>query len=405
MRVLVTGVTGQVGGALKDTLAKIGSVYAADRGLLDLSRPGEIAPALERIRPDLIVNAGAYTAVDRAEDEKDLAHVVNAEAPGVIARWAAGHNVPLVHFSTDYVFDGSGTRPWREDDRPNPLSVYGASKLAGEDAVRTAGGPHLIIRTQWVYAASGKNFLRTIARAAADRKVLRIVNDQYGAPTSARLIADIVAQLLAPGSGTLAARFAAANGLLNVAASGDTTWHGFAVAIVQGLKVRGVNLAVEDVRSITTAEYPTKARRPLNSRLDLTRLRELFGIIPPTMGRRARHRDRCGCQGNFRLTIGKVAVSDQASVYSSVATRRHCLIMLKSRSCSERPRMALELAETLALLRPSSHRSNGGRPVRLTRDGAGSSAKWEVHADYEKIQDGCEGHPKKIGHKQRTRER
>jgi dTDP-4-dehydrorhamnose reductase len=280
MRVLVTGVTGQVGGALKYTLAKIGSVCAADRGLLDLSRPGEIAAALERIRPDLIVNAGAYTAVDRAEDEKDLAHVVNAEAPGAIARWAAGHGVPLVHFSTDYVFDGSGTRPWREDDRPNPLSVYGASKLAGEDAVRTAGGPHLIIRTQWVYAASGKNFLRTIARAAADRKVLRIVNDQYGAPTSARLIADIVAQLLAPGSGTLAARFAAANGLLNVAASGDTTWHGFAVAIVQGLKVRGVNLAVEDVRSITTAEYPTKARRPLNSRLDLTRLRELFGIIP-----------------------------------------------------------------------------------------------------------------------------
>ena len=280
MRLLVTGVTGQVGGALRETLATIGSVYAADRGELDLSRPGDIAAALERIGPDLIVNAAAYTAVDRAEDEKDLAYVVNAKAPGAIAKWAAIYGVPLVHFSTDYVFDGTGNRPWREDDPPNPLSVYGASKLAGDDAVRAAGGPHLIVRTQWVYAAGGKNFLRTIARLASERKELRIVGDQYGAPTSARLIAGIVAQLLAPGPNTLAERFGAANGLINVAASGETTWHGFAVAIVEGLKARGVSLAVEDIRPITTAEYPTKARRPLNSRLDLTRLRELFGIVP-----------------------------------------------------------------------------------------------------------------------------
>lgn len=280
MRVLVTGVTGQVGGALRDSLTTIGAVYAADRGALDLARPGAIAFALDRIRPDLIVNAAAYTAVDRAEDEKGLAYRVNAEAPGTMAQWAAGHGVPLVHFSTDYVFDGTGSRPWREDDRPNPLSIYGASKLAGEEAVRAAGARHLIIRTQWVYAARGKNFLRTIARLAAERKELRIVADQHGAPTPARLIADVVARLLAPGSKTLTGRFTAAGGLLNVAASGETTWHGFAVAIVAGLKARGVKLAVEDVRPIATADYPTKATRPLNSRFDLTRLREQCGIVP-----------------------------------------------------------------------------------------------------------------------------
>jgi dTDP-4-dehydrorhamnose reductase len=281
MRVLVTGVTGQVGGALGRLLARYMSVQASARSDLDLARPGEIASALDRIRPDLIVNTAAYTAVDRAEDEKDLAHVVNADAPGAIARWTAGHGIPLVHFSTDYVFDGTGSRPWREDDRPHPLSIYGASKLAGEEAIRAANGPHLIIRTEWVYAASGKNFLRTITRLASERKELRIVADQCGAPTSAGLIADVVAQLLRPGSRTLAERFATAGGLLNVAASGETTWHGFAVAIIEGLKARGVKFAVECIVPIATDDYPTKAKRPANSRLDLTRLRQVFGIEPP----------------------------------------------------------------------------------------------------------------------------
>jgi len=279
MRVLVTGVTGQVGGALSHRLNRCASVFGTDRNQLDLARPSEIAPVLDRVRPDLIVNAAAYTAVDRAEEEKDLAYVVNAEAPEAIAQWAAAHAVPLVHFSTDYVFDGSGSRPWREDDRPNPLSVYGASKLAGEKAIRAAGCPHLIIRTQWVYAANGKNFLQTMARLASERKELRVVDDQFGAPTSAQLIADVVAQLLAPGSNTLAERFASAGGLLNVTASGETTWHGFTVAIVEGLKARGVKLAVEDIWPITTAEYPTKAARPMNSRLDLTLLVGRFGLI------------------------------------------------------------------------------------------------------------------------------
>ena len=220
MRILVTGVTGQVGSGARAPARNLGSVIAADRNLLDLSRPEQLASALDRIAADLIVNPAAYTAVDRAEDERELAFRVNAEAPGAIARWAAARGVPLVHFSTDYVFDGSGERPWREDDPTGPLSAYGASKLAGEDAIRAAGGPHLIVRTSWVYAAGGSNFLRTIARLARERKELRIVADQVGAPTSARLIAGVVADILSNSRPLLAERFAASGGLVNVSASG-----------------------------------------------------------------------------------------------------------------------------------------------------------------------------------------
>jgi dTDP-4-dehydrorhamnose reductase len=281
MRVLVTGVTGQVGGAVSGRLAKYPSLQATARGDLDLARPDEIAAALDRLRPDLIINAAAYTAVDRAEDEKGLAYVVNAEAPGAMARWSAGHGIPLVHFSTDYVFDGAGGRPWREEHRPHPLSIYGASKLAGEEAVRAANGPHLIIRIQWIYAARGKNFLRTITRLASERKELRVVDDQYGVPTSARLIAEVVTTIVGSDSVPLAERFAAAGGLIHVAASGATTWHGFAVAIVEGLKTRGVPLAVESIVPIATSDYPTKAKRPANSLFDLTRLKEVFAIGTP----------------------------------------------------------------------------------------------------------------------------
>jgi dTDP-4-dehydrorhamnose reductase len=278
MRILVTGVTGQVGGALVERLRSLGSIVAADRAMLDLARPEEIRPALDRIAPDLIINPAAYTAVDRAEEEADLAFRVNAEAPGAIARWAAGRGVPLIHFSTDYVFDGGGFRPWREGDPTGPLSVYGASKLAGEDAVRAAGGAHLVIRTSWVYAAEGANFLRTIGRLARERAELRIVADQFGAPTSAALIADAVSPIVATKGTALADRFAAAGGLVHIAASGETSWHGFAAAIVDGLRTRGVALAATRVTPIATADYPTKARRPANSRLDLTRLKQAFGI-------------------------------------------------------------------------------------------------------------------------------
>jgi dTDP-4-dehydrorhamnose reductase len=278
MLVMVTGVTGQVGGALLKALEPTASVLAASRNEFDLARPELIASALDRIGPDVIVNAAAYTAVDRAEDEKEMAFRINAAAPGAIAEWAAKRRVPVIHFSTDYVFDGSGTRPWHEDDRANPLSAYGASKLAGDEAVRSAGGPHLIVRTSWVYAAHGTNFLRTIARLAKDRKELRIIADQVGAPTSASLIADVIARIIGSGGAQLANRFAASQGAVNVAASGETTWHGFAVAIVEGLRARGITLAAESIVPIATKDYPTRAKRPANSRLDLTRLRQVFGI-------------------------------------------------------------------------------------------------------------------------------
>lgn len=285
MHVMVTGGTGQVGGALLSVLMPLGSVLALGRNDFDLSRPERLASELDHIAPELIVNAAAYTAVDRAESESELAFTINAEAPRVIASWAAARRVPLVHFSTDYVFDGSSQQPWCEDDPPRPLSNYGISKLAGDTAVRAAGGPHLIIRTSWVYAAKGTNFLRTILRLSKERKELRIVADQHGAPTSARLVADIVGRIIGPDGSTLASRFAAAQGLVNVAASGETTWHGFAVAIVEGLRARGVPLAVETIAPIATEDYPTRAKRPANSRLDLTRLGQVFGAITPSWNR------------------------------------------------------------------------------------------------------------------------
>jgi dTDP-4-dehydrorhamnose reductase len=279
MRVLVTGVTGQVGGALLGALNGKANVVAAPRAVLDLAQAETIASALDRIAPDLIINPAAYTAVDRAEDERDLAYRINGEAPGHIASWAASHGVPLIHLSTDYVYDGSGERPWREDDVTGPLSVYGASKLAGEDAIRAAKGPHLILRTSWVYAAKGTNFLRTIARLAAERPELRIVADQIGAPTSAQVIAHSIARMIV--SSDLVGRFAAANGLVHLATSGETSWHGFASAIVDGLKARGAPLKAQAIVPIGTADYPTKAKRPGNSRLDLTRAQRVFGVATP----------------------------------------------------------------------------------------------------------------------------
>src|SRR5215475_10769347 len=281
MRILITGVTGQVGAALRETLSASAAVVGADRALLDLSLLEEIPSVLDRYAPDLIVNPAAYTAVDRAEDEPELAFRINAQAPGTLARWAASRGVPLIHFSTDYVFNGAGERPWREDDSTEPLCVYGASKLAGELEVRAAAGPHLIVRTSWVYASTGSNFLRTVMRLAQERTQLRIVADQFGAPTSARLIADSVSAIITDSGRLLAKRFSAAGGLVNISAAGETSWHGFATAIVQGMKSRGVSLKVQSIEPILTSDFPTKARRPLNSRFDLTRVAEIFGIKTP----------------------------------------------------------------------------------------------------------------------------
>ena len=278
MRIVVTGVTGQVGKALVTPLAQLGTVVPADRSVLNLAAPTTLAGALDRLAPDLIVNPAAYTAVDRAEDERDLAFTINSEAPGVLAEWAARRDVPLVHFSTDYVFNGQGEAPWREDSPTAPLSVYGASKLAGEDAIRAFGGAHLIVRTSWVYAAQGANFLRTIARLARERTELKVVADQLGAPTSARIIAGAVTAVLAAESGNLRECFGRSAGVVNIAASGETSWQGFATAIVEGLKSRGVALAVQSILPLRTEDYPTKAKRPHNSRFDLTRLQDVFGL-------------------------------------------------------------------------------------------------------------------------------
>jgi dTDP-4-dehydrorhamnose reductase len=278
VRILLTGTTGQVGGALCGPLADLGEVIPVNRTQLDLSRPETIAESLDLIKPDLVVNPAAYTAVDRAEDERSLTFRVNAEAPGALAVWAARQNVPLIHFSTDYVFDGSGERPWREDDLPAPLSAYGESKLAGEVAVRDAGGAHLIVRTSWVYSNNSSNFMLTIARLAADRKELRIVADQFGAPTSARLIADAVMKILVPNETGLVDRLSHARGVINVTSAGETSWHGFATAIVGGLVERGIDVMTERILPITTEDYPTRARRPRNSRLDPGRLAEIFGV-------------------------------------------------------------------------------------------------------------------------------
>ena len=282
MRILLTGAGGQVGGALLPRLRKFGTVIAVDLDTLDLAKTGVLSDALDRLEPELIINPAAYTAVDKAETERDLAIAVNATAPGIIARWAAARAVPLIHFSTDYVFSGEGERPWREEDEAAPLSVYGATKLAGDAAVQAAGGASLILRTSWVYAAQGKNFLRTIARLASERAELRIVADQIGAPTSATLLADTVTSFVSGGLDHLRQRCDEAHGLVHVAASGETSWHGFACAIVEGLRARGVACVVERIVPIRTDAYPTPARRPNNSRLDLTRLRKIFGVTPPT---------------------------------------------------------------------------------------------------------------------------
>jgi len=282
MRILLTGIDGQVGSALLPLLSVHGTVITPLSAEFDLSKPEALADGLDGFSPDLIVNPAAYTAVDRAEDERELAFLVNARGPEAIAQWAAKHRVPLVHFSTDYVFDGSGETPWREDSLTGPLSVYGASKLAGDTAICAAGGAHLIARTSWVYAAKGANFLRTIARLAGERKELQIVADQVGAPTAANVIANAITDIVRPNLSNLNELFARNGGVVNLVCTGETSWHGFASAIVAGLKSRGVKLAAETIIPIATTDFPTKAKRPGNSRLDLSRLKNQFGVTTPT---------------------------------------------------------------------------------------------------------------------------
>lgn len=284
MTVLLFGGNGQLGQELQRALAPLGTLVATTRsGTLpdgsacetaDFNQPESLAALLDRVRPEVVVNAAAYTAVDRAEDDRDAAWRANAEAPGVIARWCAAAGVPLVHYSTDYVFDGQGTRPYREDDATAPLGVYGASKLAGEEAIRAAGGRHLIFRTAWVYASHSANFLRTMLRVGAERDVLRVVADQVGTPTPAALIADVTAQALQHAGGL--------SGTWHLTATGETSWHGFAEAIFAEAVSAGTLARAPKVEAITTADYPTPARRPAYSHLDVRKLESDFGIGLPS---------------------------------------------------------------------------------------------------------------------------
>ena len=291
MKILLLGANGQVGFELQRALAPLGELVAATRsGTLpggiaclraDLGDTDSLAAALSAARWDLIVNAAAYTAVDRAEDEPELAQRINAGALGQIGAWAARNGARVVHYSTDYVFDGQGARPCREDDAPAPIGAYGRSKLAGEVALVQSGCAHLILRTAWVYGARGGNFLRTMLRLARERERLTVVADQRGAPTPARLIASATAAALARWQGWDGAARAASYGTHHLVSAGECSWCDFATAIVARAASAGLIPRTPEVVAITTADFPTRARRPAYSVLDTSGFRATFGLHLP----------------------------------------------------------------------------------------------------------------------------
>ena len=293
--ILLTGKTGQVGSELLRLLPQFGEVIAPDRSALDLLDTGNLRRVVRDIRPQLIVNAAAYTAVDAAENDETAAHAINADAPAVFAEEARKIGAAIVHYSTDYVFDGSKATPYEEADPTNPINAYGKSKLAGEQAVRTSNVPHLIFRTSWVYGTHGRNFLMTILRLATEREELRIVRDQTGAPTWAREIADSTAKILAGAieQSSVVSAFSGVDGTHHMTAAGETTWYEFANTILEEAArvpgevswfaeaTRGRPLITKRIIPITTAEYPTPASRPVYSVLSNSRLFRTFGIELP----------------------------------------------------------------------------------------------------------------------------
>ena len=286
MRILVTGRNGQVGYELRRSLAPLGEVIAPERQQLDLANPDSIRDCIQSIKPDLIVNAAAYTAVDKAEEERDLAMAINANAPGVMAEEAERLGAALIHYSTDYVFDGtkgggSKGQPYLEDDAACPINVYGESKWAGEEAIRSVAGRHLILRTSWVYGSRGNNFLLSILRLARQREELGIVDDQIGSPTWSRMIAEttacVVAQQLAAGSFSL---FESCSGTYHLTSSGQTSWYGFAKQLLDQDPNKSEQV-LKLLKAITSEEYPTPAARPAYSVLAINKLQSQFNLLMP----------------------------------------------------------------------------------------------------------------------------
>lgn len=280
MKILLLGKNGQVGWELARTLLPLGEVIALDRQQMDFANVEALRQTIQTIRPDVIVNAVAYTAVDKAESERETAFLCNAIAVDAIAQEAKKIGALLIHYSTDYIFDGTKNTPYLEDDAVNPLNVYGESKLAGENAILASGVDYIILRTTWVFAARGQNFLKSILRLAAERDTLNIVADQIGAPTWARVIAQTTAHIIQQVQQERAAR-KFVSGVFNLTSAGDTSWHGFAQKIVEFASPH-CQLKTHVISPIPTSQYPTPAKRPLNSRLCTDKLTQRFGIVMPT---------------------------------------------------------------------------------------------------------------------------
>ena len=282
MKILLLGKNGQVGWALQRSLAPLGELVALDAQSQihcgDLSNLAGLAQTVRDVAPDVIVNAAAYTAVDKAESEPVLAHAINALAPGVLAQEAKRCGAWLVHFSTDYVFDGSGKQAWLETDAAAPLSVYGASKLAGEQAIMAAACQHLIFRTSWVYGARGNNFVKTMLKLAQERDSLKVVNDQIGAPTGADLLADVTAHAI-----STALQQPNVSGLYHLVASGETSWHEYATLVIEYARQAGLPIKVVQtaIHAVPSSEFATVAKRPLNSRLNTSKLQRTFNLYLP----------------------------------------------------------------------------------------------------------------------------
>jgi dTDP-4-dehydrorhamnose reductase len=283
MKILLLGKNGQVGWELQRALAPLGEVVALDfdsPGDLraDFSQPDSLTATVRAVAPHIIVNAAAHTAVDKAESEPNLARAINATAPGVLARAAAASGAWLMHYSTDYVFNGQGNQPWKEDDATGPLSVYGQTKLEGENLIRQSGCKHLIFRTSWVYAARGGNFAKTMLRLAKERDRLTVIDDQVGAPTGADLLADLTAHAL-----RTAQQRAEVCGTYHAVASGHTHWHGYAQHVIEFARAAGqpIQVAADQIVAVPTSAFPTPAKRPANSRMNTTKLQNTFGVNLP----------------------------------------------------------------------------------------------------------------------------